>query len=354
MRGFRRCGAAALIVSCLATGIASGPVLAAGPGLRQIEVSAKPIERFLPMSDETRFGALEFRGGLELSASTSDFSGLSGLDFASDGRLYAVTDRGYWVRARALIEEGRLVGVADVFVAPILNHAGHPVSGKKWSDAEGLRFTERNGQETALVVFERSNDVRAFAGPDFPLSRSVDVPLPAGTKKMSGRDGAEAIAIAPPASPVAGGMVVIAEVLRDTAGNTQAWIVGGRDPGDVSVARQGGYDVSDAEFLPDGDLLLLERRLGLPLGLSIRIRRIPAAEIRPGRTIDGAVIFEAALGHQIDNMEGLAVTEGPDGETLLALVSDDNLNPLQRTLLLLFALMDEQEATSLPAGPAPE
>ena len=74
--------------------------------------------------------------------------------FAADGRLYAVTDRGYWVRARALIEEGRLVGIADVFVAPILNHAGDPVSGKRWSDAESLRFTERNGRETALVVFE--------------------------------------------------------------------------------------------------------------------------------------------------------------------------------------------------------
>ena len=350
MSVFRSPVSAALIASCLATGAA----LAAGPGLRPIEVSAKPIERFLPMSDQTRFGALEFRGGLELAASTTDFSGLSGLDFAADGRLYAVTDRGYWVRARALIEEGRLVGIADVFVASILNHAGDPVSGKRWSDAEGLRFTERNGRETALVVFERSNDVRAFAGPDFPLSRSVDVPLPAGAKKMSGRDGAEAIAVAPPASPVAGAMVVIAEVLRDAAGNTQAWMVGGRDPGDFSVARHGGYDVADAEFLADGDLLLLERRFGLPLGLSVRIRRIASEEVRPGRTVDGEVIFEAALGHQIDNMEGLAVTEGPEGETLIALVSDDNLNPLQRTLLLLFALVDEQEATALPAGSAPQ
>lgn len=322
--------------------------------MRDIAVAARPIERFLPTSDETRFGALEFRGGLELSAPTTDFAALSGLDFAADGRLYAVTDRGRWIRARALIENGRLTGISDVAVGPILNHAGDPVSGKKWSDAEGLRFTERGGREVALVVFERSNDVRAFAGPDFPLSRSVDVPLPAGAKRMSGRDGAEAIAMAPPASPAAGGMVVIAEVLRDAAGNSEGWSVGGSGPGSLAVARPGGYDVADAEFLPDGDLLLLERRFGLPLGLSVRIRRIAADDVRPGRVLDGPVIFEAALGHQIDNMEGLAVTEGPDGEILLALVSDNNLSPLQRTLLLLFALVDEQEATALPAGPAPE
>jgi hypothetical protein len=343
------------IVRIAVFAIAAASVLsgAAGAAPRAIEVTARPIERFLPTSDATRFGALEFRGGLELSAPTMDFSALSGLDFAADGRLYAVTDRGHWVRATAVIENGWLVGVEDAVVAPMLNHAGQPLSGKKWSDAEGLRFTERNGREVALVVFERSNDVRAFSGPDFMLSRSVDVPLPAGAKKMSGRDGAEAIAVAPPTSPIAGGMVVIAEVLRDAAGNSQGWIVGGSAPGSFSVARPGGYDVADAEFLPDGDLLLLERRFGLPLGLSVRIRRIPADEMRPGRTVDGPVIFEAALGHQIDNMEGLAVTEGPGGETLLALVSDNNLSPLQRTLLLLFALDDELEATALP-GSTPE
>ena len=335
----------------VAAGLLLSGTAAAAP--RPVEVTAKPIERFLATSDATRFGALEFRGGLELSAPTIDFSSLSGLDFASDGQLYAVTDRGHWVRGRALIEGGRLVGIEDVVVAPMLNHAGQPLSGKKWSDAEGLRFTERNGREVALVVFERSNDVRAFAGPDFMLSRSVDVPLPAGTKKMSGRDGAEAIAVAPGVSPIAGGMVVIAEVLRDAAGNSQGWIVGGAAPGSFAVTRPGGYDVTDAEFLPDGDLLLLERRFGLPLGLSTRIRRIPAHEVRPGRTLDGPVIFEASLSHQIDNMEGLAVTEGPDGEILIALVSDNNLSPIQRTLLLLFALHDEVEATALP-GSTPE
>jgi hypothetical protein len=40
----------------------------------------------------------------------------------------------------------------------------------------------------------------------------------------------------------------------------------------------------------------------------------------------------------IDNMEGLSVHTGPDGESILTLVSDDNFSVLQRTLLLQFAL----------------
>ncbi len=325
---------------------AADAALAASPGFRPVELTTRPIERLLPSSDQTRFGELEFRGGFELMAPTLDFAAFSGLDFAADGRLYAVSDRGRWLRMRPIVEDGRLTGIADAEVAPILNNAGDPLIGKHWSDAEGLRFTTRDGREVALVVFERANDVRAFTGPDFALSRSTNVPLPAGTKKMSGRDGAEAIAVAPADGPLGGAMVIIAEVLRDGDGNSQGWIVGGPEAGDFSVLRRDGHDVADAVFLPNGDLLTLERHFGLPFGLSIRIRRIPAAALRAGATVDGPVIFEATLGYQIDNMEGMALTEGPNGETLIALISDNNLNPLQRTLLLYFALVEEQDSTA--------
>ncbi|MBN9022738.1 MAG: esterase-like activity of phytase family protein [Rhizobiales bacterium] len=338
--------APALAGAAAAAVLAVGAALAAGSGFRPVELAVRPIERFLPTSDQTRFGALEFRGGLELSAPTTEFAAFSGLDFAADGRLYAVSDRGRWLRAQPIVEGGRLTGLEDAVIAPILNHAGDPVVGKRWADAEGLRIAVRGGRETALVVFERSNDVRAFAGPDFPLSRSSDGPLPAGAAKMSGRDGAEAIAVAPDDGPLGGAMVVVAEVLRDAQGNIVAWIVGGPQAGGFSVLRRDGHDVADAVFLPGGDLLTLERRFGLPFGLSIRIRRIPGDALRPGATVDGPVIFEATLGHQIDNMEGIAVTEGPDGETLVALISDNNLSPLQRTLLLYFALVGERDSTA--------
>jgi hypothetical protein len=51
--------------------------------------------------------------------------------------------------------------------------------------------------------------------------------------------------------------------------------------------------------------------------------------------------MEADLGYQIDNMEGLAMHRNAQGETILTLVSDDNFSPVQRTLLLQFALVGE-------------
>jgi hypothetical protein len=333
----------------LAALLMAGAAQADEAGLQPIPLEAKPITRFLQTSDRTRFGQLEFRGGLDLRSPDRRFSSLSGLDFAQDGTLYAVSDKGRWFSARLVMEDGRLVGLEDAMMAPILNSAGEPLSGKAWGDAEGLRFVERNGVPTALVVFERANGVRAFAGPDFALADSVDVPVPAAVTGMTGRDGVEAIAIAPDDGPLGGAMVLAAEVLRDGDGDIRAWIVGGPRAGAFSIRRTDLYNVTDAVFLPDGDLLILERRVGLPFGISARIRRIAAEDLVPGRTVDGEILFEAPLGYEIDNMEGMALSKGPDGETLITLVSDNNESPLQRTLLLTFALIEEGDAAD--SGP---
>jgi hypothetical protein len=42
----------------------------------------------------------------------------------------------------------------------------------------------------------------------------------------------------------------------------------------------------------------------------------------------------------IDNFEAIAAHVTPRGETLLLLLSDDNFNPVQRTLLTAFAVVE--------------
>jgi len=94
--------------------------------------------------------------------------------------------------------------------------------------------------------------------------------------------------------------------------------------------------------LPDGSLIVLERRFRWSEGVKMRLRLIRAAG-----AFDGEVLLEADSGYEIDNMEGLAVHQGARGETVLTLISDDNFNSLlQRTLLLQFTLLlDAQAAT---------
>ena len=62
--------------------------------------------------------------------------------------------------------------------------------------------------------------------------------------------------------------------------------------------------------------------------------------VLPGAVLDGPSIFDADLGHEIDNMEGLDTHVTPEGDTVLTMISDDNFSMIQRTLLLQFTLVE--------------
>jgi hypothetical protein len=329
-------GALAFLFAILLT----GPLAAADAGFAPVEVRALPVTQFLRGSSQTQFGALRFLGGLELVSKNHAFGSLSGLDFAPDGRtLYAVADTGYWFRATLLADNtGRPTGLADTVLGPVLGDNGKPPGEKIAADAEGLRLTEHDGKLTALVSFEQVARVRAFAAPDVAASIPTRVPLPKFVNGIRHNQGLESIAVAPAGGALAGSIVVIAERSLDAAGNHRGFILSGPHAGVFSIRRSDDFDISDATFLPDGDLLILERRFSFSDGFAMRIRRIAAAEIAAGATVDGMVLVESGTRYQIDNMEGLAVRPGPAGTTILTLISDDNNNLLQRTLLLEFAL----------------
>jgi len=62
------------------------------------------------------------------------------------------------------------------------------------------------------------------------------------------------------------------------------------------------------------------------------------AALKADAIIDGEELARLASPYAVDNLEGLAATTGERGETLLWMIADDNFNPLQRNLLLLFEL----------------
>jgi hypothetical protein len=99
--------------------------------------------------------------------------------------------------------------------------------------------------------------------------------------------------------------------------------------------------VSSARILPNGDLMLLERRYAPAWGIAMRLRRIAGDTIKVGARLDGDILLDAGMTSQIDNMEGLAVSQDEAGRTILTLVSDDNFSILQRTLILQFALHED-------------
>jgi hypothetical protein len=143
----------------------------------------------------------------------------------------------------------------------------------------------------------------------------------------------------PKGRPLAGTLIAMSERGLDPQGNLIAFLVGGPTPGQFAVRRTNDFDISDAVLL-GGDLLVLERKFSWASGVGIRIRRIPLESVAPGALVDGPSIFDADLGQEIDNMEGIDAHVTAEGDTVLTMVSDDNFSLIQRTLLLQFTLVE--------------
>jgi hypothetical protein len=136
-----------------------------------------------------------------------------------------------------------------------------------------------------------------------------------------------------------GRFLVISED-EDDAGVSAALLFAGdpAEPGTATLPLRidppPGQRVTDAALLPDGRPLFLTRGLSIGSFWTARllVGRLPN---RAGEMIQTQEVAAFAPPLTRDNMEGLAVTQEA-GRTILWIASDDNLIPLQRTLLLKF------------------
>ena len=79
-----------------------------------IDVDPKRVER-------RTFGSLTLLSAFQLASKDKRFGGLSGLSVGPDGRLYAVSDNGYWLSASMLLDPaGALKDLVEWRIAPIL------------------------------------------------------------------------------------------------------------------------------------------------------------------------------------------------------------------------------------------
>jgi len=307
--------------------------------IESVEVTSRPIRSFRIGSTDTRFGPLEFVGGLEITSPSYSFGAFSSFRFLEPGRrLVGVTDTGMWFFASLVRDEAfRPLKFTDFTMQPIHDDKG--LGHGKWSsDAESIAVRGN----MAVVGFERIHRIIEFEiGDGWAGAPQADVDPLIPREELRSNRGFETLAFAPQDSEFAGALVVVSERSLDAAGNVFAAVLDGPRKGIFTVKRSSGYDITDGAFLPNGDLLLLERRFTIATGVAMRLRRIIAQSIVPGGLADGPVLLEADMGYQIDNMEGLDVWRAPDGALMVSLISDDNRSMFQRNLYLEFRYTGE-------------
>jgi len=318
---------------CLA--LTTPDIAAADP----IKVSHEPIDYFNIGSSDQSAGKLTYIGGLEIESEDKSFGGFSGLRISSDGkRLYSVSDTSLWLTAEIKRDEkDKIIALSKTNLSCLCRANGSPYGSKHWGDAEGLEIAGKS----AYVVFERLNRINIYPiKSDLTPGKPKQATASFKPFKVSYSEGLEALALAPKASPLAGKFIAIAEESLNAKGQNRAFIADAKTITEFAITRDSDYSVTDATFLPDGDLLILERRVGLSVGVGTRIRRIKSAAIKKGAELTGETLMEASLSSRIDNMEGITTWQTSTGETRIAIMSDDNFNVIQRTLLLEFRLND--------------
>jgi len=294
-------------------------------------VELLPIE-LDPRNPEKRgFGRLEFLQGFQLRSRDPRFGGLSGLSIGTDGKLYSVSDRGYWVSAQMTFDpEGRLIDLTDWEIQPIRSTTGAPVA-KPLYDAEALA---RAPDGSFLVAFEQVHRIWRYAPPPATFgSLPVPLPVPAELVKAPANGGLESVTVLPD-----GRILAITEEFANPDRSFKGWLLEDGSFAELSYLPSDGFEASDCAALKSGDVIVLERRY-VPFGiLFARLKLVKAKNIRPGAKLVGEELLQLQYPLEVDNFEGLAVQEDPIKGTTIYLVSDDNYYPFQRTLLLQFRL----------------
>jgi len=325
-RAMRRLLALALILSlsqCLGGSTPGAPTPIRG---QRIVIASVPVQLDAADPQRTRLGKMTFLGGWALSSDSRAFGGLSALD-VHEPRVTALSDVGAVVRFRF----GRFGNVSDARLDPVPRGCGS-VTKKVDNDAESLTHDPTRGHW--WIGIEWRNSICRTNG-DFSAGRGAAPGAMAGWPRKRG-----------PESLVRlndGRFLTIAEKAPDGAARHPALLFD-RDPIDpkaklarLSYVPPEGFNPVDATQLPDGRILVLNRRFTLTSLFTAVLVIVDAPTLAGGQVLQGRELarFEAPV--VTDNFEGVSATV-EQGRTIVWIVSDDNYMRWQRTLLLKFAL----------------
>jgi hypothetical protein len=326
----------------------AGGLLLAAPALADPGMAVSQPYRLSPhVAPGERHMGIRLLGTVELLATSFDgvaLGGLSGLAWDEDeSRLYALSDDGAVFHLRPHIEAGILSRVDVLAAYALRGRDGRPLEGRH-ADAEGLVVQGADngtrGDSVLAASFERFPRIVRLR----PDGRFVDsLRLPEELRDI-GRYARPNKALESLAWFPRHGFVTAPErPLSDDGDGIVAIFAldGGRWR--YPLAATPNASLVALEALPNGDLLALERGHGLmflPLVITLRHTRIDWSASDSLLTVATLAVLDTSQGWSVDNFEGLTRHRG----LKFFMVSDDNFNHLQKTLLVYFELAGADDA----------
>ncbi len=321
-----------LLIAAACAGVPPTEPVGAAPLPLDIRSSTVPFRIDQPSARQ--IGKLIWRGGISMTSHSRNFGGWSDLVVSPDNRtLTSISDNGAWFSAPIERDaDGNLSALGAGTIGPLRGLDGKPLPSKRAADAEGMALM---ADGSWLVSFEGNHRIWRYPTLD---GTPTALNLPANFDRQPENGGIETLT-----GLTDGRIVAISEQYTLRPNMAVGWIgkpiAGGLYLWEMfEYHKIPDFDPTAIRPLPDGSFVVLERAFDFFHGVRIRVVHFPAAALKPGAVIDPEELARLESPYTVDNLEGVAVTVGDHGETLLWMIADDNFNPLQRNLLLLFEL----------------
>jgi hypothetical protein len=274
--------------------------------------------------------------------SGTPITGLSGLTWeANQQLLYAVTDKGLLYVFKPTLENHTLTDIALLKTIPLLNQYQGKLK-PRYADSEGLTSipatVSQTGNTELLVSFEQIPRLTRYTLDGTWLD---EITLPETLSYPSdyrhNNRMLESVVLHPrfgiltaPERPL---VTTDVHLLKIYAMDGNTW--------QTSHYMADKSSVTGMEVFEDGSLLILERAFtGITEPLLISLRRVWLNKgCENNQTLcktQQLAVFDTNQGWDIDNFEGLAHHQG----NFFWMISDDNQNFFQKTLLSYFEVMD--------------
>ena len=284
---------------------------------------------------QTSIDRLKYRGGIHLQHDDERFGAFSGSHITEDGSTLTAVGGGVWMRGELTYDEsGDLSGFEIECFDSLGDEQGNSLSRQEDMDAEALAF---DGEEF-LVGFETELRVWAYRDLSGP-ARDVSLPdyMPTAVPTGAGYSSL--------ASDSPGTFYLMTEggrsgenrwkgYFRQATGSGRFWIQKyGRDP----------FLPVGLAVMPDGNLILGEIAT-VTEGETAAYRRLRISTLYVAGLAHDSVLTPvpvAALGPPLigEKYETIESHRGPNGETLIYIMSDDGFQDTEATMIRMYELL---------------
>ena len=271
---------------------------------------------------------LEQVGFLNIDRNEKDYGGFSGLLIKNAGtEALVVTDKSFFFVLELRRDDNDiLTGYSVIKKGRILSSKGEHLNGRN-TDSESIAMDANNNY---YISFESNHRIMMHTEVE---GKGIFVPKHPMFRKLSVNKGIEALAIdnenrliAIPEKPPLG----ISDIPIFRLQKNKWEII-------KYVKIEDNFLVTDAEILPMGLLLILERKFSWTQGFKTRFRLISLDKFDNTEPI---IVFTSTA-NQFDNLEGMTFWKDKKGEMRILTVSDDNFHPLQQSEIREFFLKYE-------------